>query len=135
MAGKLAVPTVGRVTIFESIGGAAAVTAAVDDFYGRVTADPALYPMFAGTDMRRLKAHQRAFLAAALGGPQLYQGRDMAAAHAGLAITDAHFDAVVGHLAATLTALDVPEQTIATIAGTLAPLRAEIVSVNSASPV
>ena len=34
--------------------------------------------------MARQKAHLRAFVAAALGGPQLYAGRDMHSAHAGL---------------------------------------------------
>jgi hemoglobin len=33
-----------------------------------------------------------AFLAVALGGPELYRGRDLGAAHAGLGVTD---DAVV----------------------------------------
>ena len=73
--------------IYDAIGGAPAVSAAVDDFYVRIVADPSLAPYFDTTDMRRLKAHQRAFFAAALGGPQLYAGRDMAAAHAQMSIS------------------------------------------------
>ena len=46
-------------------------------------ADPRLEHFFAGVDLDALEAHQRAFIAAALGGPQLFGGRDMAAAHAG----------------------------------------------------
>ena len=115
-------------TIFDAIGGAPAVQAAVDDFYVRVLADPALAPVFAGADMNRLKAHQRAFIAAAIGGPQLYTGRDMATAHAGLGITDAQFDAVVGHLVDTLTGLGVPDATITQIGATLTPLRTDIVA-------
>lgn len=115
-------------SIYDAIGGAGAVKAAVDDFYVRVTADPELAGHFAGTDMNRLKAHQRAFIAAAVGGPEVYDGRDMAAAHAGLAISDADFDRVVNHLVATLSGLGVPDETIATIGATLAPLRADIVA-------
>jgi hemoglobin len=115
-------------SIYDAIGGAPAVDTAVTDFYLRVLADPQLAPFFAAKDMERLKAHQRKFLAAALGGPQLYAGRDMSAAHAGLGITDADFDAVVGHLAATLGSLGVPPETIAEIASALVPLRTEIVS-------
>ncbi len=115
-------------SIYDSIGGAAAVRAAVDDFYSRVLSDQQLAPFFAGIDLRHLKAHQRAFIAAAVGGPEIYQGRDMAAAHAGLAITDADFDAVVGHLAGTLAALGVPGETISQIARVLAPLRGDIVT-------
>jgi hemoglobin len=115
-------------SIYDSIGGAGAVQAAVEDFYIRLMADPQLAPFFAGTDLTRLKAHQRAFIAAAIGGPEIFDGRDMASAHAGLGIASAHFDAVVEHLADTLTGLGVPEETIAQISGALAPLRADIVT-------
>jgi hemoglobin len=116
------------VSIYDSIGGAPAVRAAVDDFYARVLADPQLAPFFADVNLQHLKAHQRAFIAAAIGGSEIYEGRDMAAAHAGLAITDADFDAVVAHLVDTLSGLGVPEQTIGQIGGALAPLRSEIVA-------
>jgi hemoglobin len=116
-------------SIYDRIGGADAVQAAVDQFYERLLADPGLAGYFDGVDLGRLKAHQRSFLAAALGGPQLFAGRDMAAAHARLAITGGAFDAVVGHLVDTLTDLGVPEQEIAEVGATLAPLRPEIVSV------
>lgn len=52
----------------------------------------------------------------------------MGGAHAGLGISDEDFDAVVGHLVATLTGLGVPSETIEQIGGTLAPLRSDIVS-------
>ncbi|MFG1694898.1 group 1 truncated hemoglobin [Nonomuraea sp. NPDC049309] len=115
-------------SIFDQIGGASAVSAVVDEFYDRVVADPALGRYFTGTDMGKLKAHQRSFVAAALGGPQEYRGKTMDQAHAGLGITGADFDAVVGHLAGALTHCGVPEETIATIAGALAPLRDQIVA-------
>jgi hemoglobin len=115
-------------SIYDDIGGPAAVAATVEDFYHRLLADPATAPFFAGTDLAHLQSHQRAFIAAALGGPELYAGRDMAAAHAGLQITDADFDAVVGHLVETLTSLGVPPDTIATIGGALSPLRGDIVT-------
>jgi len=114
-------------SVFDRIGGSAAVAAVVDEFYTRVTSDPSLQGYFAGTDMDRLKAHQRAFVATALGGPQEYRGRSMAEAHAGLGVTAEHFDAVVGHLAATMEDLGVPAETIAAIAETLAPLKEQIV--------
>ncbi|ADP82513.1 group I truncated hemoglobin [Pseudofrankia inefficax] len=115
-------------SIYDSIGGAPAVQAAVEDFYTRVLADPGLAPFFTDTDLARLKSHQRSFIAAAIGGSEIYAGRDMAAAHAGLNITDADFDAVVGHLVETLTGLGVPAETIGQIGGALAPLRGDIVT-------
>ncbi|MBA2473411.1 MAG: group 1 truncated hemoglobin [Pseudonocardiales bacterium] len=119
-------------TIFDSIGGAPSVNVAVDKFYGRVLDDPELAPFFAGVDVDKLKAHQRSFIAAAIGGPKIYRGRDMASAHANLGITDSDFDAVVGHLVATLNELGVPAETIGDIGSALVPLRAEIVEVPTA---
>lgn len=121
-------------SIYDSIGGDPAVRAAVDDFYARILADARLAPFFTGTDLQRLKAHQRAFIAAAIGGPEVFGGRDMASAHAGLGIGDGDFDVVVGHLVGTLTALGVPVDTIGQIGQALAPLRRDIVTVPHADP-
>lgn len=114
-------------SIYERIGGAPSVNATVDLFYAKVWADPALSGYFEGIDRARLKAHQRAFVSAALGGPGHYNGRGMHEAHAGRGITNAAFDQVVAHLAAALAELGVDEATIGEIAGTLEPLRGEIV--------
>ncbi|GIG92198.1 group I truncated hemoglobin [Plantactinospora endophytica] len=116
-------------SIYDRIGGAESVRAAVEEFYSRVLADPELKPFFAGVELDRLKSHQRAFIAAALGGPEIYAGRDMTAAHAGLDITDGAFDAVVAHLAGTLADLGVSGEDIAEIATALTPLRSQVVSV------
>jgi hemoglobin len=115
-------------SIYDRIGGAPAVSAAVDDLYARIMGDRGLAHYFADIDWARQKAHLRAFVAAALGGPQLYAGRDMHAAHAGLGVTAGAFDAVVAHLAAALAGLGVPAADIDAIAGKLAPLSAQIVA-------
>jgi hemoglobin len=114
-------------SIYESIGGAPAVSAAVDSFYERVWDDPDLLDYFATTDRDQLKAHQRAFLTMALGGPADYPGRSMAEAHRGRGITGEAFDRVVGHLADTLAELGVDAPTIGVIAEKLLPLKPEIV--------
>lgn len=76
------------VTIYDSIGGAPSVRVVVDKFYGRVLNDPQWAHYFAGVaDIDKLKSHQRSSIAAAIGGPEIYQGRDMGAAHATLGIT------------------------------------------------
>jgi hemoglobin len=114
--------------VYDDIGGKQAVAVTVDRFYDSVLADPQLAPYFADTDLRQQKAHMRAFIAAALGGPQLYEGRDMRTAHRGANINHAAFDRVVGHLVATLTSLSIPPHIIEAIGGRLAPLRSEIVT-------
>lgn len=98
-------------SLFERIGGEPALDAAVEQFYARVLRDATLAPVFAGIDMPRLKEHQRRFLSLALGGPNAYAGRDLATAHRHVAkrhgLNDGHFDAVLGHLDDTLSALGV----------------------------
>lgn len=116
-------------SLFDVIGGDAAISAAVDLFYDRVLADPMLAPLFVHTDLARLKGHQRAFLALLLRGSGTYNGRTMRAAHAGRGITGAHFDRVATHLVETLAALGVPAELIGQILGGVAPLRDEIVDV------
>ena len=115
-------------SIYEQIGGAPAVAAAVDDLYGRILGDDRLAGYFADTDMPRQKRHLRAFMAAALGGPQLYAGRDMQGAHGRLGITSEAFDRVVDHLVAALSGLGVARELIGAIGAKLAPLRAQIVT-------
>jgi hemoglobin len=120
-------------SIYAKIGGAPSVSAAVDRFYEKVTGDPSLAHHFEGMDLSRLKAHQRSFIGAALGGPETYSGRDMATAHADLGITDGDFDRVVQHLVDTLASLGVDEDTIATIGATLAPLQDQIVTASESA--
>ncbi|MGW4642866.1 group I truncated hemoglobin [Sphaerisporangium sp. NPDC004334] len=120
-------------SIYDQVGGAKAVAAVVEEFYTRVITDPALAGYFNDVDMGKLKAHQRSFVAAALGGPQEYRGRSMDQAHAGLGITVGAFDTVVGHLAGALGACGVSTETIATIASALAPLKDQIVQDQAAA--
>jgi hemoglobin len=115
-------------TLHDRIGGGRVVRAAVDRFYDKVLTDPSLSSFFADTEIARLKRHQRAFFTAALGGPRAYQGKGMADAHAEFSITKRDFDAVVGHLAASLFELRVPIETICQIGERLASLETDIVT-------
>ena len=78
----------------------------------------------------RQKRHMRAFMAVALGGADIYAGRDMRSAHARLDVTHDAFDRVVAHLVDTLASLGVPIEIIEAIGAKLAPLRAQIVTVD-----
>jgi hemoglobin len=97
-------------TLFDAIGGEGAVDAAVDLFYRKVLGDDLISHFFDSTDMDRQRAKQKAFLTMAFGGPNHYSGRDLRTAHAPLVangLGDAHFNAVAGHLQATLVELGV----------------------------
>ena len=103
-------------SLFDRIGGEAAVDAAVDIFYRKVLADDRINSFFEGVDMDKQAAKQKAFLTMAFGGPNNYSGEDMRKGHAHLVergLNDSHFDAVMENLAATLQELKVPDDLIA----------------------
>ena len=98
-------------SLFDKLGGEGAVDAAVDIFYSKVLADDTISRFFESIDMKRQHAMQKSFLTMVFGGPNNYTGRDLRTAHARLVkdgLSDAHFDAVAGHLQATLQELNVP---------------------------
>ena len=113
--------TVSGTTIYQRIGGEAAISSAVDRFYERALADPTLSHFFRGVSMARPKAHQFAFLSQALGGPKQYGGASICDAHR-------HFDSVAVHLVETLRELGVPEDIISEIAAAVTPLSSQIVN-------
>jgi len=104
-----------NLTLFEQLGGEAAVNAAVDIFYRKVLADYRINRFFDGVDMEQQAAKQKAFLTMAFGGPNNYTGQDMRNAHAKfvkMGLDDSHFDAVMENLLATLAELNVPQNLI-----------------------
>jgi hemoglobin len=103
-------------TLYEKLGGEAAVDAAVDIFYRKVLADERISQYFEGVDMEKQAAKQKAFLTMAFGGPHNYTGKDMRDGHAHLVkngLNDSHFDAVMENIGATLKELNVPDELIA----------------------
>ena len=117
------------ISLYEAIGGRSALVAAVDDFYGRLLADPTLGPFFPGGVGARHRAYVVTALGEALGGPERYRGPDIAGAHRGLGISDAHFDRAAGHLGATLDELGVPSHLADRIIVIVAGLRPAVVTV------
>jgi hemoglobin len=115
------------VTLYEQIGGAAVLAAAVDEFYLRVLGNAKLAAFFAQSSLDDLKEHQRAFLAMLLHGPDGYNGRSMREAHAGLRISDADFDRMVAHLTDSLAAAGVGDTLIGDVIGRVRALRPAIV--------
>jgi len=117
----------GAMSLYDEIGGQAVIKSAVTVFYSRVTEDATLAAWFEGVDLSRLRAHQRAFLATALDGPPVFAGRNLAEAHAGMAITDEAFTTIVEHLAVTLEDLAVQPAIIARVRERLEAVRPEVV--------
>jgi hemoglobin len=116
-------------TLYEKLGGEAAVNAAVDVFYRKVLSDHRINRFFDNSDMEKQAAKQKAFLTMAFGGPNNYSGTDMRTAHAHLVkmgLNSSHFDAVMEHLGATLIELNVPQELIAQAAAIAESTRNDI---------
>ncbi len=85
-------------TLYERMGGAPALNQLVDEFYGRVLADPELKPFFAHASMEKLRRMQLEFLSAALDGPIEYSGEPVYLVHHGRGISTHHLELFLNHL-------------------------------------
>ena len=99
-------------SVFERIGGEAAVNAAVDLFYRKVLADDRISEFFDTVDMEAQHVKQKAFLTMAFGGPNSYTGLDMREAHKHMNLNETHFGAVAECLVGTLEELGVAQSDI-----------------------
>lgn len=117
-------------SLYERIGGDAAVNAAVDLFYVKVLADKRISHFFEGVDMAKQHRMQKGFFTFAFGGPANYSGRGMEVAHRKLVsekgLNDSHYDAVMENLGATLTELGVPADLIAEAAAIAESVRGPV---------
>jgi hemoglobin len=116
-------------TLYQQIGGPAAIDVAVGVFYRKLRTDSSINRFFDDIDARMLRAIQKDFLIMAMGGPNGYTGKDVRRAHAYLVargLDDTHIDRVVQHLKSTLEQLRVPSAVAAQILATAGTLRADI---------
>jgi hemoglobin len=114
-------------SLYDRLGGRAAITAVVDDFLAKVGSDSRVLHQPAAERIPVLKTNLVDLICQAAGGPCEYQGRPMKTAHASMGITNAEFDAVVDDLVQTLDHYKVPEQEKNELLGLLAPMREDIV--------
>ena len=121
-------------SLYERIGGAPAINAAVDEFYERVLADPDLARFFRAKQMKNLKQAQVDFFTQSLGGPAVYKGRSMSDAHARLPITAEQFGKVADHLGDALRHLGVEHGMVSEVISAVAPLADDIVKPAAAVP-
>jgi hemoglobin len=118
-------------SLYERLGGKESITAVVDDFAGRVLADTRINAKFTKSDPVRLKTMLVDQLCNATGGPCQYTGRSMPATHLNMGVTTGEFNALVEDLVATLDKFNVPTAEKNELLGALAPMKAQIVEVES----
>lgn len=118
-------------TLYEQLGGAAAIDKAVEIFYRKMLGDDRVARFFDTVDMEGQAAKQRAFLTMVLGGPSNYSGRDMRGAHSHLVkdgLSDLHVDVVIEHLGSTLKELGANGDQIAQVAAVANSVRDHVLS-------
>ena len=84
-------------SLFDKLGGFAAVSKVVGEFYDELEQNPVTAPYFTGMNMEQLIDHQAKFLSQALGGPQQYSGMAMNAAHKNLQLQKTHLTKLQRH--------------------------------------
>ena len=120
-----------QASLYDRIGGEAAVNAAVDIFYRKVLADDRINQFFEGVDMEKQAAKQKAFLTMAFGGPNNYTGEDMRKGHAHLVekgLNDSHVDVIIELLGETLKELGVSDDLIAEVAAIAESVRGDVLA-------
>ncbi|MGV7222327.1 MAG: group I truncated hemoglobin [Nitrospinales bacterium] len=117
-------------SLYQRLGGYDAISAVVNEFADRLVADKNLERFFGAmsTDsIDRFKQANTMLVCAATGGPCNYLGRSMGSSHEGMGVKDAHFNAVAGHLVATLDKFNVPAAEKDELVGIIGGLKGQIV--------
>jgi len=120
-------------TLWQRLGGEAAVKAVIHDFVGVAATNPKVN--FSRDGKYKLDDKGVAALESMLvdlvshvtGGPRKYTGRDMKTAHAGMKITEDEFNALAGDLLTTLKKYKVPQSEIDELIAIIGTTKIEIV--------
>jgi hemoglobin len=118
-------------SLYDRLGGLDAVTALTESWVARVGGDERANGKFVRTDIPRLMKEVIDQLCEATGGPCTYTGRSMRETHDGMGVTAGEFDVVMQHLRAALDELRIPGADQDELVGLLAPMREDIVEVES----
>jgi len=98
-----------------------------DDFLVNLSQDKRLLHHFEQTDICVFRQRLIEHLCVVTGGECLYQGASMYDAHIGLHISQADFDALVGHLIEALKQQHIPIATRNALLAKLAPMYQQII--------
>lgn len=118
-------------SLYEQLGGSAAIDKAVNIFYRKMLSDERVARFFDDVDMEGQAAKQKGFLTMVLGGPHAYTGKSMREGHKHLldrGLNDSHVDVVIEHLGQTLRELGAREDQIAEVAALADSVRDDVLN-------
>ncbi len=90
-------------SLYERLGGTEGITRIANDVVDNHLANKAIATRFAASDVSAIKHAAATFFITGTGGPKVYKGKDMLAAHKGMNIAASEFMAVLDD---SLAALD-----------------------------
>lgn len=114
-------------SLFERLGGKAAITAVVAEFTARQLADDRLNKYYQHTDKAAWRGHLVDLICNAAGGPCTYTGRAMNVAHGRQYISDDQFNWTAEHLVGALNHFKVPKQEQDELVAIVVSLKGQVV--------
>jgi len=114
-------------SLYQALGGQAGINRVVEGLLYRIADDERIVHHFAHTDILRLQDKLQEQFCVEAGGPCEYTGDSMAEVHAGFAITESDFNALVEDLIAAMTAEGVPVSAQNRLLQRLVPMRGDII--------
>ena len=118
-------------SLYDRLGGEAALSAAVESFYQKVISDEKINSFFEGVDMTKQMRKMKSFLSYAFGANTPFNGATMREAHIRLVeqgLNDTHFDAVKDHLQTTLNELGVDQGLVDEVLGITESTRNDVLN-------
>ncbi|HEY0265296.1 MAG TPA: group 1 truncated hemoglobin [Rhizomicrobium sp.] len=124
----LAAPSAAQDTLFADMGGQPGIDRIVDAAVDNYLADDRIKAIFDESNMARIRAEFKVQFCQVAGGGCVYKGHDMVAAHKGLHLTNADFNAVVEDLQDAMDKAGLAFATQNRFLARLAPMQHQVVT-------
>ena len=113
-------------SLYQALGNNAGVSAIIDGLFRRISTDTRIVHHFDETDIALFRERLIEHICWIADGDCAYHGESMEKTHQGLNITQADFDALVGHLIASMKEQHIPLATRNALLKRLAPMYSDI---------
>ena len=116
-------------SLFERLGGTEGITTIASDVIDNHLANKAIATRFAKSDIAKIKTAAATFFISGTGGPNVYKGKDLLAAHQGMNISALEFMSVLDDALAALKKNNISQQAQEEVLFVLYSMRSQIVLV------
>ena len=116
-------------TLYEQLGGSSTINVAVDLFFLKAMEDDSISPFFRWTHMRQEWDKPKAYLVHILGGPSIYEEKDIAEINAHLrtySLSEDQWKAILKYCEETLAELGIPPYLIDQVINIASEVKSEL---------